>query len=115
MPYVLERMDRIWRMGNALAGIDPIFVEPPSTSMAGRVYGCFFEDDYGIENRDAIGVSQITFESDYPHQDTNWPDSHTYLSNALADLSYEDAFAIARGNAIEMLQLEPELAAPSPT
>jgi predicted TIM-barrel fold metal-dependent hydrolase len=113
MPYVLERMDRIWRMGNALAGIDPIFEAPPSTYMAGRVYGCFFEDDYGIENRDAIGISQITFESDYPHQDTNWPDTHTYLSNALAELSYEDAFAIARGNAIEMLQLEPELAVAS--
>ena len=52
MPYALERMDRIWRMGNAIAKIDEIFVEPPSHQMAGRVFGCFFEDDFGIEVRD---------------------------------------------------------------
>jgi hypothetical protein len=106
-------MDRIWRTGNAIAKIDEVFVDPPSAQMAGRVFGCFFEDDFGIDVRDAVGIDQITFESDYPHQDTNWPDTHTYLSNALAELSYEDAFAIARGNAIEMLQLEPELAVAS--
>ena len=70
MPYVMERMDRIWRMGNSIAQIDPAFVNEPSSYLEGRVFGCFFEDSYGIANRNAIGVNQITFESDYPHQDS---------------------------------------------
>jgi predicted TIM-barrel fold metal-dependent hydrolase len=108
MPYVLERMDRIWRMGNAIARIDPIFVNPPSSYLAGRVYGCFFEDDFGVGVRDAIGVDQITFESDFPHQDSTWPHTHEYLSQALAGLPAEDAYKITRGNAIRMLGLEPD-------
>jgi len=111
MPYVMERMDRIWRMGNAIAGIDPAFVDEPSSYMAGRVFGCFFEDDYGIANRDVIGIDHITFESDYPHQDSSWPHTHDHLTSALSTLSEEDTFKIARGNAIRMLDLEldPEL------
>jgi predicted TIM-barrel fold metal-dependent hydrolase len=108
MPYVLERMDRIWRMGNAIAGIAPAFVNEPSSYMAGRVFGCFFEDDYGIANRDAIGIDHLTFESDYPHQDSSWPHTHDRLTAALAGVSEADAFKIARGNAMRMLELDPE-------
>jgi hypothetical protein len=98
-------------MGNEISHIDPAFVQPPSSYMAGRVFGCFFEDDYGIANRDAIGIDQITFESDYPHQDSNWPDTHEYLTKVLAGLSDDEIYKIVRGNAIRMLDLEPELAA----
>src|SRR5215211_1165225 len=56
MPFVMERVDRIWRVGNKVAEIDPIITEPPSSYAAGRVFGCFFEDDCGLEVRDRIGV-----------------------------------------------------------
>ena len=109
MPYALERMDRIWRMGNAISKVDEIFVEPPSHQMAGRVFGCFFEDDFGIEVRESVGIDQITFESDFPHQDSTWPHTYEYLSKALAGLPADEAYKITRGNAIRMLGLEPEL------
>jgi predicted TIM-barrel fold metal-dependent hydrolase len=115
MPYVLERMDRIWRVGNAVARIDPVFEHEPSSYMAGRVYGCFFEDSFGVDVREAIGVDQITFESDYPHQDSTWPHTYEYLSRVLADVSEDEAYKIARGNAIRMLELEPDLAAEAST
>ena len=108
IPYVLERMDRIWSVGNAISKIDPAMTEPPSTYMEGRVWGCFFSDNFGILNRDAIGITQITLESDYPHQDSTWPHTYDYLSATLAGLPYEDAYKIARGNAIQMLDLEPD-------
>ena len=113
MPYALERMDRIWRQGNATAGIDPAIVREPSSYMAGRVFGCFFEDTFGLQVRDAVGVDQITFEADYPHQDSIWPHTHDYLASAVAGIPEDDAYKIARGNAIRMLQLEPELRNPS--
>jgi predicted TIM-barrel fold metal-dependent hydrolase len=110
MPYALERMDRIWRQGNALAGVDrSVFVNPPSTYMPGRVFACFFEDTFGLEVRDAIGVDQITFESDYPHQDTTWPHTYEYLTEVTAGMPAADIHKIARGNAITLFGLEPEL------
>jgi predicted TIM-barrel fold metal-dependent hydrolase len=110
MPYILERMDRIWRMGNAIARIDPVFEKAPSSYMADRVFACFFEDDFGLGVRDTIGVDQITFESDYPHQDSSWPNTQAEFARAVAGLSEDDVYKIARGNAIRMLDLEPELA-----
>ena len=109
MPYVLERMDRIWRMNNAIANIDPSLKNPPSSYISDRVFACFFEDDFGLEVRDTIGVDQITFESDYPHQDSSWPTTYDYLARAVAGIASEDVYKIARGNAIRMLDLESEI------
>jgi predicted TIM-barrel fold metal-dependent hydrolase len=105
MPYLFERVDRIWRAGNAFAEIHPSITEPPSSYVADRIFGCFFADDFGIASRDIIGIDQITFESDYPHQDSTWPNTRTYLENALAGLNPDEVHKIVRGNAIRMLDL----------
>ena len=39
----------------------------------GRVYGCIFDDETGLRNRDVIGMDQICFETDYPHADSTFP------------------------------------------
>ncbi len=109
MPYLFERADRVWRMGNAASGLPPEITEPPSSYVAGRVFGCFFEDDFGLASRHAIGVDQITFESDYPHQDTTWPNTRAYAEHAMKDLPSEDIDKIVRTNAIRMLELPPSL------
>jgi hypothetical protein len=111
MPYVLERVDRIWRQGNAFAEIDPRISEPPSSYVAGRIYGCLFEDDFGLRVRDEIGVDQVTFECDYPHQDSTWPDTREYVERVMAGLSDTERYKILRGNALVMLGLVDEYAA----
>jgi predicted TIM-barrel fold metal-dependent hydrolase len=108
MPYVLERMDRIWRVGNAVSKVDmELFPNPPSSYLKDRVYGCFFEDTFGVEVREKVGIDQITFEADYPHQDSTWPHTYEYLSTVLEDVPEDEAYKIARGNAITMLDLDP--------
>jgi predicted TIM-barrel fold metal-dependent hydrolase len=107
MPYLFERVDRIWRVGNKLSNIHPSITQPPSSYVAGRVFGCFFEDDFGLESRDVIGVDQITFESDYPHQDSTWPNTTAYIEKTMSGLSDLDRYKILRGNAIRMLDLAP--------
>jgi predicted TIM-barrel fold metal-dependent hydrolase len=105
IPYLLERVDRIWQQGNAFSQMPSIITEPPSSYIAGRIYGCFFEDDFGIDSRAAIGIDQITFETDYPHQDSTWPDTISYVEQALAGVSDDDVWKILRGNALQMLEL----------
>jgi predicted TIM-barrel fold metal-dependent hydrolase len=105
MPYLLERVDRLWEDNFPMNDIPKIITEPPSSYFKGRVYGCFFEDDFGLRNRDYIGIDQITFESDYPHQDSTWPNTLQYAENAMADLSEDEILKITRTNAIELFHL----------
>jgi predicted TIM-barrel fold metal-dependent hydrolase len=105
MPYVYERADRIWRTGYKWTQIPADMTEPPSSYAQGRVFGCFFEDTFGVESRNAIGIDQICVESDYPHQDTTWPHTHKYVEEAMAGIPDEDVYKMVRGNAIRMLDL----------
>jgi predicted TIM-barrel fold metal-dependent hydrolase len=109
MPYLLERIDRLWKRGYKLNEIRPEIVKPPSEYFAGRVFGCFFEDDFGIQSREWIGVDQLTFESDYPHQDSTWPNTRKYAEEAMKDLSQEEVDKIVRSNAIKLLDLAAEI------
>ena len=74
MPYLLERMDKLWeeRSDNSFGTSLP---EPPTSYIRGRVYGCIFDDETGLANRDRIGMDTICFETDYPHADSTFPHS----------------------------------------
>ena len=105
MPFVLERLDKVWEHAE-YAGIDPIVTEPPSHYVAGHIWGSFFDDDTGVEQRDRIGVSQLVLEMDYPHQDSTWPDTPTILERLATQVSPEELEMIARTNALTMLGLD---------
>ena len=107
MPYVIERMDKIWaERGDASFGID--LPEPPSTYIPGHVWGCIFDDEIGLKNRDVIGMDQICFEVDFPHADSTFPHTlevATRICDA-AGLADEEVYKLMRGNAIECFGLE---------
>ena len=75
LPYILERADDVWREHRAWGGVKDIVPEPPSTYFHRQVYGCFFRDQHGLDSLDVIGADNITFETDYPHTDSTWPDT----------------------------------------
>ncbi|GMU79374.1 MAG: amidohydrolase [Acidimicrobiia bacterium] len=104
MPFVLERLDKVWEHAE-YAGVDPLVDRPPSTYMAGRIYGSFFDDDTGVALRERIGVSQLVLEVDYPHQDTTWPDTPKILERLATQVRPEELVMIARTNALTMLGL----------
>ena len=103
MPYVIERMDKLWeeRANSADFGIQ--LPNPPSTYIPGHIYGCIFDDQVGLLNRDLIGMDQICFEVDYPHADSTFPNTKkiaTQITEA-AGLSDEEIYKLMRGNAIK--------------
>jgi predicted TIM-barrel fold metal-dependent hydrolase len=105
IPFILDRLDKVFHHSE-YAGLDPLITQPPSTYMPGRVYGCFFDDNIGIANRDAIGITQMVFEVDYPHQDTTWPYTNKLVEKMATQLSADELERVLRRNALEMLGLE---------
>lgn len=107
MPYVLERADKLWaeRSDNSF-GTD--LADKPSSYIAGRIYGCIFDDETGLANRDAVGMDQICFETDYPHADSTFPHSKKVAADicATAGLSKDETYKFLRGNAIEAFGLK---------
>jgi hypothetical protein len=85
----------------------------PSEMYRDHIYGCFIEDSAGIDDRYRIGVSQITWESDYPHSDGNWPHSRKVLAEALADVPDEEARQMVELNARKLLNFDADLRADS--
>jgi predicted TIM-barrel fold metal-dependent hydrolase len=81
---------------------------PPSELFREHVYGCFFSDAFGLENLEAIGEDNVTYESDYPHSDSTWPNTRAVAEEQMKKLSREQVEKITRKNAITMLSLSDE-------
>src|SRR3954464_13737756 len=106
LPYILERADDVWREHRAWGGVKDIVPEPPSTYYYRQVYGCFFRDRHGLESLARVGVDNTTFETDYPHTDSTWPDTKVVAEGLVAGLGDDAIYKIMRGNAIRMLSLD---------
>jgi predicted TIM-barrel fold metal-dependent hydrolase len=106
IPYILERADDVWEQHRAWAGVADAIPEPPSSYYHRQIYGCFFRDRHGLRSLDEIGVDNVTFETDYPHTDSTWPDTRKIAEGMVEGLDDETVYKIMRGNAIRMLSLD---------
>jgi predicted TIM-barrel fold metal-dependent hydrolase len=106
MPYVLERADKLWaeRSDNSFGTSLP----HPPTHYVTRIFGCIFDDETGLRNRDAVGMDQICFETDFPHADSTFPESKRVAVDICtkAGLSDDEIYKLVRGNAIRAFGLD---------
>ncbi len=106
IPYVLERADIVWEENRAWGGVADIVTVPPSELFRSHVYGCFFNDAHGLKSLDSIGADRVTYESDYPHSDSTWPNTRQIAEEQMKGLDPATIEMIVRGNAITMLGLD---------
>jgi predicted TIM-barrel fold metal-dependent hydrolase len=107
IPYFIERADDTWHTHQWAQGENRL-PNPPSYYYRRNVFGCFFKDAVGIALIDRIGVDNVMFETDYPHQDGTFPNSKQVAENLFGHLDEESIYKIARGNAIKLLELDLE-------
>lgn len=108
LPFVMDRLDSVWRRGDLYeVDIRARLPRLPSSYVAGRVYGCVFDDIVGLRARDVVGMEQIMFEIDFPHADSTFPNSRDHAARLAdeANLDQHEAWQLLRGNAIECYQL----------
>jgi predicted TIM-barrel fold metal-dependent hydrolase len=62
-----------------------------------------------VAMRDAIGITNLAFGTDYPHLEATWPTTAAWINGAFADqgVSEEDARSILGENAIRFYNLDP--------
>src|SRR5262249_59076495 len=102
----MERADKLAaeRSANSFGTALP---QPPS-SYVSRIYGCIFDDETGLANRNRIGMDQICFETDYPHADSTFPRSEAVATEICtnAGLDEDETYRLLRGNAVKAFGLE---------
>jgi len=112
LPYILERADYVWERHRYYQPID--FDTRPSDLFRQHFWGCFIDDEHGLANRHTIGVDRITLEIDFPHSDSNWPNSRKRAAEVLANVPDDECEMIVETNARRMLNFpraaEPQLA-----
>jgi predicted TIM-barrel fold metal-dependent hydrolase len=105
IPYILERADDVWREHRAWGEVKDLVPEPPSTYYYRQIYGCYFRDQHGIDSIDIVGEDNITFETDYPHTDSTWPNTKALATEMMRGVPTHVVEKIMRGNARRMLGL----------
>jgi len=106
IPYVLERTDDVWFTHRGWAHGQDKCPELPSSYYYRQVFSCFFKDPVGVSVIDQVGIDNVMFETDYPHQDGTWPRSREAAAEQFGHLPQDQVDKIARGNAIRLLGLD---------
>ncbi|MHB8453037.1 MAG: amidohydrolase family protein, partial [Mycobacteriales bacterium] len=68
---------------------------------------CFIDDKAGVHDRDLIGLANMSWECDYPHSDSSWPNSPEALMKHFDGVNDEEIDRITHRNAIERFRFDP--------
>jgi predicted TIM-barrel fold metal-dependent hydrolase len=105
VPFQLERMDDVWVEHRAWGGVAGTLSMPPSDYFRRQVYGCFFRDPHGVANLDAIGVDNVTYETDYPHTDSTFPYTRQVAAELMRGVPDDVVDKVMWQNAARLLHL----------
>jgi predicted TIM-barrel fold metal-dependent hydrolase len=78
----------------------------PSDFFHNNVFLGFQEDALGVEMRNRIGVDQLLWGGDYPHQESTFPRSRQIIEEILVDCTEEEKAKIAGSNSARVYNLD---------
>ncbi len=105
-PHVLSTMDYTYRerQGEAIYRFKNGMM--PSDFFRRNVVLSFQEDAIGIRLRDAIGVDNLMWGSDYPHSESTFPQSRKILAEILTGVPDDEQAKIAGGNTARVYRFD---------
>lgn len=78
----------------------------PSEYIREHCYWGFQHDRVGVEMRDKIGVDRLVWAVDFPHQDSEWPNSMGVVEWNFAGVPEDEKYRMVAANAIEFFHLD---------
>jgi predicted TIM-barrel fold metal-dependent hydrolase len=104
--YWLERIDYVYHQHRFWTHQD--FGDTlPSQVARDHFSFCFISDRSGVDQREAIGVDKITWECDYPHSDSEWPNSPESVAKQMAGVDDAVVNKLTHENAMRIYQYDP--------
>jgi predicted TIM-barrel fold metal-dependent hydrolase len=100
VPYLLERADYVWDRHRWYQNVNQDVA--PSELFRRHIWGCFIDDVHGLTSRHEIGVDRITWECDYPHSDSNWPNSRKRAIEVFAEIPDDEVHRMVEWNSREL-------------
>ena len=106
IPYWLERLDYVYHQHRFWTNQD--FGDTlPSQVARDHFSFCFISDRAGVEMRDSIGLDSVTWECDYPHSDSSWPNSPESVTKQCAGVDDATVNKFTYENAMRIYQFDP--------
>jgi predicted TIM-barrel fold metal-dependent hydrolase len=99
-----ERYERHWSLAERTQGVPPL-ERLPSEYMREHIYWGFEMDRFGVEVRDRLGVDRLIWASDFPHQESNWPESMEIVEKNFAGVPGDETYKMLCGNVVDFFQL----------
>jgi len=107
IPYFLLRAQHVqevqsgWTMHEFPKGMGPIEI------FQRHFLACFIEDTVGLRLLDFFNLDNVSWESDYPHSDSMWPNAPEQLAEQLEGLPRSTIDKITYQNALRHYQFDP--------
>lgn len=106
VPYLLERAD--FTYGHHKAWTNSNFGDMlPSELFKRNFITCFIDDKFGLHNTHFMNIDKVTWETDYPHSDSLWPNAPEMLWKNINHLSVEQINKITHLNAMREFGVDP--------
>ncbi len=105
IPFLLEHCDRHWANHFSWAIDHRMLPHPPSEYFRQNISVCLVYDHFGARMIEEIGVDKVLAESDYPHPDSQWPNTRKVLEECLGHLAEEDRTRVLQTNADRLFNL----------
>jgi predicted TIM-barrel fold metal-dependent hydrolase len=100
-----ERYDRHIHWAKQILGVEELPNGHPSDYVKRNILWGFQRDPSGVELRHWMGVNNLVWGSDFPHQESEYPHSHKVIDENFRGVSDEDKHAMVCGNVIDFFHL----------
>ncbi|HEX4659010.1 MAG TPA: amidohydrolase family protein [Streptosporangiaceae bacterium] len=106
VPGLLDRMDHLERHRQNRAYYGPWFDVDisPAEVLRRNFWFCAVDDPSAWSLRHRIGVERIMLEVDYPHPDSNWPNTQAVFAEQLKDVPAAESELISWRNASDLFR-----------
>jgi predicted TIM-barrel fold metal-dependent hydrolase len=101
VPHYANRMDHGWERFRTMldsASLD----RPPSEYLLENVYFTFQDDVIAMKTAHLMNCKRLLWASDFPHNDSTWPNSLSLLEQHTEGVPDETVVDIVRNNVIEL-------------
>ena len=116
VPFFLEMADVRYKRhiywSEQFVGFKPM-MQLPSEYITQHFYWGFQVDRSGVELRDWMGVDKIMWAADFPHQESDWPDSDEVIEHNFHGIPEDEVYKMVAGNAIRFFHLNAEDPSPA--